>query len=100
MRLWQEAQVGCVACCAISSRKVLGSAPFFCSLRVPASGGGGGGGVPKIDSRIHLPRRVGLVRDVCEVSARIAPIPSRPPRWFSGLSATRRNSFPSTPSMP
>ena len=42
--------------------------------------GGGGGGVPTMFSRIHLPRRTGDVRLAYDVTVRMLPWPSRPPR--------------------
>ena len=47
-------------------------------------GGGGGGGVPRRFSRIHLPRTTGEVRSGYEVTVRMLPCPSSPPRTLSG----------------
>ena len=48
------------------------------------SGGGGGGGVPSRFSRIHLPRTTGDVRSGYDVTVRMLPWPSRPPRRLPG----------------
>ena len=47
-------------------------------------GGGAGGGVPSRFSRIHLPRTTGDVRSGYDVTVRMLPCPSRPPRRLSG----------------
>ena len=47
-------------------------------------GGGDGGGVPSRFSRIHLPRTTGDVRSGYDVTVRMLPWPSRPPRRLSG----------------
>ena len=49
-------------------------------------GGGGGGGVPRRFSRIHLPRITGEVRVAYEVTVRMLPCRSRPPRSLPGSS--------------
>ena len=64
------------------------------------SGGGGGGGVPRMFSRIHLPRLTGEVRSGLEVTVSTAASVITPPRGLSAGRSTRRNSSPSTPSMP
>ena len=46
-------------------------------------GGGGGGGEPRMFSSIHLPRITGEVRVAYEVTVRMLPWPSRPPRVSS-----------------
>ncbi len=48
------------------------------------SGGGGGGGVPSRFSRIHLPRITGDVRVAYDVTVRMLPCRSRPPRCAAG----------------
>ena len=49
-------------------------------------GGGGGGGVPRRFSRIHLPRSTGDVRFAYDVTVRMLPWPSSPPRTLSSAS--------------
>ena len=46
-------------------------------------GGGGGGGVPSRFSSIHLPRTTGEVRLAYDVTVRMLPWPSSPPRGSS-----------------
>ena len=46
-------------------------------------GGGGGGGVPRMFSSSHLPRSTGDVRFGYDVTVRMLPWPSRPPRGSS-----------------
>ncbi len=48
---------------------------------------------PSTFSRIHLPRSTGEVRCACEVTIRMAPLPSRP-RRASSVSVTRRKWLP------
>ena len=57
-------------------------------------GGGGGGGVPRMFSRIHLPRTTGEVRSGYDVTVRMLPWPSSPPRTLSGSRVTRRKWLP------
>ena len=52
-----------------------------------------GGGVPRMFSRIHLPRTTGEVRVACDVSARMLPWPSSPFR-ASSVTGTRRKWLP------
>ena len=53
--------------------------------------------MPKITSSTYFPRSVGLVREVCEVSASTAPMPSSPPRCRVGRASPCRISGPVTP---
>ena len=64
------------------------------------SGGGGGAGVPRMLSRMNWPRFTGEVRAGFEVTARIDPCVSTPPRGLSLGSVTWRISLPSTPGIP
>ena len=59
-------------------------------------GGGGGGGVPRMFSRIHLPRSTGEVRLAYDVTVRMLPWPRSPPRTLSSPSETRRKRLPYT----
>ena len=67
----------------------------------PAGGGGrrggaGGGGSFMSFRNTHAPRSTGLVRSPLLPIARIAAMPSRPPRGLSCGSFTMRNSSPTT----
>ena len=53
-------------------------------------GGGGGGGEPSRFSSTHLPRSTGDVRVAYDVSVRMLPWPSRPPRGLPSGNVTRR----------
>ena len=63
-------------------------------------GGGGGGGEFRRLSRIHLPRRMGEVFVVWDVSSRMLPWPSSQPRSGAAFKETRRKPGPITPGMP
>ena len=52
-------------------------------------GGGGGGAADSRFSRTHLPRTTGDVRVAYEVSVRMLPWPSRPPRGLPAGNVTR-----------
>ena len=54
-------------------------------------GGGGGGGTPRMFSRIHLPRMTGELRVAYEVTIRMLPCRSNPPRPSYSM---RRNWLP------
>ena len=82
--LWQLAQTGFARCSAICSRIVLGFSPSPFSLSCGTSGGGGGTGVPRMFSRIHLPRTTGDVRSAYDVTASTLPWPSSPQRALVG----------------
>ena len=62
-------------------------------------GGGGGGGLPMTFSSNHLPRVTGEVRVGYDVTVRILPCPSSPPR-VSSLNVTRRKWLPYTFGIP
>src|SRR6185295_1831036 len=90
---WHEAQLGLARCCSMSSRTERGFAPSSFSFNGGTPGGGGGGGVPRIFSRIHLPRKTGDVRLGYDVTVRTLPCPSNPHRTGS-VRVTRRNWLP------
>ena len=69
------------------------------SFRASTPDGGGGGGVPRMFSRIHLPRLTGEVRVGLDVAVRMLACVSTPPRGVPA-SETRRNPSPVTPGMP
>ena len=63
------------------------------SLSASTPDGGGDGGVPRMFSRIHLPRLTGEVRVGFDVAARMLAWVSTPPRGVPA-SETRRNQSP------
>ena len=84
-----------------NSSGTLTTAPYTSVVNfLVIAGGGGGGGVPRICSRIHLPRRTGEVRVGLEVMVRMLACVRMPPRWLSGSSLTRWNASPFTLEMP
>ena len=88
IRAWQLAQAGFARCWVIASRIVSvlpGSAPSVFSAGM--FGGGGGGGDASRFSSTHLPRSTGEVRVAYEVSVRMLPWPSRPPRGLPSREA-------------
>ena len=93
MILWQAAHTGLLRCSSIRSRTEAGFAPTTDSLRGGTFGGGSGGGLPRIFSRIHLPRWTGEVRLAFEVTSSMLPWPRRPRRASLGT-VTRRKSGP------
>ena len=100
IRAWHEAQFGSARCCSIRcperpDRGIL----LVVGERRRRSGGGGGGGVPRISSRIHLPRLTGEVRVGFEVTVRDVASVTTPPRCLPAR-ATRRNWSPVTPLIP
>ena len=90
---WQLAQAGLRRCCSMRSRTDFGLAAPASSSNGGTTSGGGGGGVPSTFSSTHLPRSTGDVRWACEVTSRIAPLPSSPLR-VSSASVTRRKWLP------
>ena len=80
IRSWHDAQFGLARCCSIFCRMVPESGAFLSSSVFTTSGGGGGGGVPRMFSRIHLPRFTGEVRVGFDVMVRIPACVSSPPR--------------------
>src|SRR5262249_29596438 len=98
-RLWHEAQFGLARCCSIRCRSVPESTAFLSSFKFGTSGGGGGGGVPRICSRIHLPRFTGDVRVGFDVIVRMLACVSSPPRR-SPCRETRRKRYPLAFGMP
>ena len=66
------------------ARSDFGSWPASLSVSAGTFGGGGGGGVPRMFSRIHLPRSTGDVRFGYDVTVRMLPWPSRPRRSSFG----------------
>ena len=90
---WQVAHAGFLRCSSSRSRTDSTLPPSLFSCSVGTFGGGGGGGVPRMFSRIHLPRSTGDVRLGYDVTASTLPWPSRPRRFSSG-SVTRRNRLP------
>ena len=99
IRLWQLAQAALARCSASRSRTER-FAETVLSLSAGTFGNGGGGGVPTMFSRIHLPRITGEVRVAYEVTVRMLPWRSNPPRSLSLSSATRRNWLPYTFGIP
>src|SRR4029079_9231438 len=86
---WQLAQVALERCSARRSRMGRFAATVF-SFNDGTLAGGGGGGVPRRFSRIHLPRITGEVRVAYDVTVRILPWRSSPPRSLSESRLTRR----------
>src|SRR5204863_24897 len=94
-RRWQTAQAGFARCAVIASRIVSGLP--VSALSVLSAGmfaGGGGGAADRRFSSTHLPRTTGDVRVAYDVSVRMLPWPSRPPRGLPGGNVTRRNWLP------
>src|SRR5262245_23096066 len=90
MRAWQLAHVGFERCCSSISRTDFALAPVPAdSSKAGTFAGGGGGGAPRIFSSSHLPRIVGEVRVVYDVTASTLAFPNNPKR-FSSVSFTRR----------
>ena len=77
IRAWHDAQLGFARCCSIRCRSV----PVSCAWPSSSgtSAGGGGGGVPRICSRIHLPRFTGEVRVGFDVTVRTLACVRTPP---------------------
>ena len=75
------------------SRTLFGLAAPASSSNGGTTSGGGGGGVPSTFSSTHLPRSTGEVRWACEVTSRMAPLPSSP-RRVSSVSVMRRKWLP------
>src|SRR5690242_20958797 len=97
MRAWQFAQAGSARCRTIASRRDSCSSDFAPSVLSDGTfGGGGGGGEPSRFSRTYFPRSTGEVRVEYEVSSRIPPCPSNPPRGLSFGNVYLRNSLPRT----
>ena len=84
---WRGGAPSARASCAVA-------APAGGSSSAGTSGGGAGGGAPSRLSRTHFPRSTGDVVVACDVTSRIAPLPSRP-RRASSAAVTRRNRSPS-----
>ena len=86
IRLWQLAQAALARCCGqpLAHRRALPTTVL--SFSAGTSGGGGGGGVPSRFSRIHLPRITGDVRVAYDVTVRMLPCRSSPPRALSSSS--------------
>src|SRR5690348_16363018 len=93
MRAWQLAQAGLARCISSIWRTDSGLLSLLLDSSEGTLGGGAGGGAARMFSRIHLPRMVGEVRVVYEVTARTLALPSRPKR-FSSVSLTRRKWLP------
>src|SRR5204863_3998535 len=89
---WQLAQTGFARCLTIASRIVSGAPPAASSsvFRAGTSGGGGGGGEASRLSSTYLPRSTGEVRVEYDVTVRILPWLSKPPRGLSAPKSTRR----------
>ena len=83
------AQAGSVRCRSIRSRSVPDEPAPASSLRASTPDGGGDGGVPRMFSRIHLPRFTGDVRVGFDVAVRMLAWVSTPPR-VCRLDETRR----------
>ena len=96
MRRWHEAQAGSVRCRSIRCRSVPPMSQSLPSLSASTPEGGGGGGVPRMFSRIHLPRLTGEVRVGLDVDARTLAWVSTPPRDVPA-SDTRRKPSPDNP---
>src|SRR5581483_11507333 len=88
MRAWQLAHAGLARCISSICRTERGLLSLLLASSAGTLGGGAGGGAARIFSRTHLPRMVGDVRVVYDVTARTLALPSRPKR------------FPYTPEMP
>ena len=99
MRTWQDAHAGFRRCTSICSRidSRRPSAEVACSSGT--SGGGGGGGMPSRFSSTQTPRSTGVVRSGYDVTIRMPPWPSRPPRTPSA-NVTLRKRSPDTPGTP
>src|SRR3569623_1506799 len=98
MREWQVLQIALARWRSICSRVVkvrplLSGAVF--NGGTPAGGGWGGESSRLVST--HLPRRIGEVLLVCEVTIRIEPIPVTQPRGLSAGNATRRKPGPLPP---
>src|SRR5437867_7698294 len=99
IRLWQPAQAE-LARCSVNRSRTERVADTVLSLNAGTFGNGGGGGVPMILSRIHLPRITGEVRVAYDVTVRMLPWRSNPPRWLSLSRETRRKRLPYTFGIP
>ena len=99
MNAWQEAQAGLFRCASRRFRIVSPRISGESSGSGGTSFGAGGGGVPRIFSRMNLPRLTGDVRFGWEVKVRMLPW-VRIPRRGVPARETRRNSSPSTPGSP
>src|SRR5207247_10019477 len=98
---WQSAQAGSARCRTIASRSDSSSPDFAPSVLSDGTlGGGGGGGEASRFSRTYFPRSTGDVRVEYEVSSRMPPCPSSPPRGLFGGKVTRWNSAPRILGMP
>jgi hypothetical protein len=70
--LWHVAQIAFFLCSDSRARPERLPSTVL-SLSAGTLGGGGGGGVPRMFSRIHLPRSTGDVRSACDGTARMLP---------------------------
>src|SRR5581483_6748190 len=96
---WQLAHTGFARCTSNICRTVSGFPSLLLNSSAGTFGGGAGGGAARIFSSSHLPRIVGDVRVVYDVTASTLALPSSPKR-FSSVSTTRRKWLPYTPEIP
>src|SRR5262245_51263374 len=99
IRLWQLAHAGLARCSASRSRTE-SLADTVLSFNAGTFGSWGGGGVPMILSNIHLPRITGEVRVAYDVTVRMLPCRSSPPRLLSLSRETLRKRLPYTFEIP
>jgi len=90
---WQVAQLGVLRCSSMRSRSDFGSWPASLSESAGTLAGGAGGGVPRMFSRMYLPRSTGDVRFGYDVTVSTLPWPSSP-RRASLVTGTRRKLLP------
>src|SRR5690242_20921019 len=93
MRAWQLAHAGLARCISSIWRTDKGLFSLLLDSSDGTLGGGAGGGAARIFSRSHLPRMVGDVRVVYDVTARTLALPNSPKR-FGSVSWTRRKWLP------
>ncbi len=93
MRAWQLAHTGLARCISSICRTDNGLPSLLLDSSDGTLGGGAGGGAARIFSSSHLPRMVGEVRVVYEVTASTLALPSSPKR-FGSVSLTGRKWLP------